>query len=93
MKADLEAAIRVTLINLVVALDPNLALQVSAAGMDDGPGAVLTSSTMTQIHSFRFPRGDYPKRAAHCAVLSIRHPPEPCCRSTVIFPIRLEQSS
>jgi hypothetical protein len=39
MKADLEAAIRVTLMNLVVALDPNSAFRVSAAGMDDGSGA------------------------------------------------------
>jgi len=37
VETDLEAAVRVTLINLVIALDPNLALQVSAAGMDDGP--------------------------------------------------------
>ena len=36
---------------------------MSLLGMEGGPGAVLTSSTMTHIHSFRFPRGDYPKRA------------------------------
>jgi hypothetical protein len=52
MKADLEAAIRVTLVNLVVALDPNLAFRISPTGMDYGPGAALTSSTMTYIHSF-----------------------------------------
>ena len=50
MKADLEAAVGVPLINLIVALDPNLAFWISAAGMDDGPGAPLTSPTMTHIH-------------------------------------------
>ena len=39
-KADLEAAVCVTLINLVVALDPNLAFRISAAGMGDGSGAI-----------------------------------------------------
>src|SRR5215469_11858641 len=46
VKADLEAAIGITLINLVVAVDPNSAFRISAAGMDDGPGAPLTSPTM-----------------------------------------------
>jgi hypothetical protein len=41
MKPDLETAIRVTLVNLVVALDPNSGFRISAAGMDDGPGAAL----------------------------------------------------
>ena len=40
MKAHLEAAVRATLINLVVALDPNLAFRISAAGMGDGSGAI-----------------------------------------------------
>ena len=40
MKADLEAAVRATLIHLVIALDPNLAFRISAAGMRDGPGAI-----------------------------------------------------
>jgi hypothetical protein len=59
MEPDLEAAIRVTLINSVVALDPNLAFLIGAAGMDDGPGAALTSPTMAHIHPFRLTRGDY----------------------------------
>jgi hypothetical protein len=63
-KADLEAVIRVSLMNLVVALDPNLAFRISAAGMDDSLGAALTRSTMTHIHSLGFARGGYPKRAA-----------------------------
>jgi hypothetical protein len=50
VKADLEAAIGVTLINLVVALYPNLAFWISAAGMDDGSGATLTRPTMTYIY-------------------------------------------
>jgi hypothetical protein len=62
-KADLEAVIRVSLIN-VVALDPNLAFRISAAGMDNSLGAALTRSTMTHIHSLGFARGGYPKRAA-----------------------------
>jgi hypothetical protein len=33
VEADLEAAGRVTLINLVVALDPNLAFRISAPGI------------------------------------------------------------
>jgi hypothetical protein len=37
VEADLEAAIRVTLVNLVIALDPNLGLRLSAAEIDDGP--------------------------------------------------------
>src|SRR5215472_17414689 len=49
-ETDLEAAIGVTFIDLVVALDPNLAFQISATGMDDGPGATLTRPTMTHIH-------------------------------------------
>jgi hypothetical protein len=64
MKADLEAAVSVTLVNLVVALDPNLAFLISTAGMDDSPGARLTSPTMTHIRSRWLPRGNYPKRAA-----------------------------
>ena len=64
VKADLEAAIGVTLINLVVAFDPNSAFRISAAGMDDSLGAALTRSTMTHIHSLGFARGGYPKRAA-----------------------------
>jgi hypothetical protein len=60
VKSDLETAVRVTLINPVVALDPNLAFQISAAGMDDGPGAALTSPTMAHVHAFRLARGDYP---------------------------------
>src|SRR5260370_24364100 len=77
MKADLEAAVRVTLINLVVALDPTLAFRISTAGMDDGPGAALTSPTMKHIRSFGLTRCDYPKeRQWHCAVLSIVSLPE-----------------
>ena len=49
MEPDLEAAIGVTLIHLVVALDPNLSFWISAAGMDDGPGATLTRPTMTHL--------------------------------------------
>src|ERR1700758_2488252 len=64
MEPDLESTVRITLINLVVAYDPNLAFRISATGMDDGPGAPLTSPTMTHIHSFRLTRGDHPKRAA-----------------------------
>jgi hypothetical protein len=50
MKADLKAAVRVTFIDLVVALYPNLAFWISAAGMDDGSGATLACPTMTHIH-------------------------------------------
>src|SRR6267142_3972701 len=64
MKTDLEAAVRVTLVNLVVALDLHLGFRIGAAGMDDGPGAALTSSTMIHMNAFRLARGDYPKRAA-----------------------------
>jgi len=49
MKTDLEAAVGVPLINLIVALDPNLSFWISAAGMDDGPGATLTRPTMTHL--------------------------------------------
>jgi hypothetical protein len=42
----------------------HLGFRIGAAGMDDGPGAALTSPTMTHIHSFRLTRGDHPKRAA-----------------------------
>src|SRR5215831_4666855 len=52
MKADLEAAVGVPLINLIVALDPNLAFWISAARMDDGSGATLACPTMTHIHPF-----------------------------------------
>jgi hypothetical protein len=45
MKADLEPAVAVALINLVVGLDPNLAFRIMGAGMDDGPGAALTTAT------------------------------------------------
>jgi hypothetical protein len=37
MKADLDATVRVTLVDLVIALDPNLGLRLSAAEIDDGP--------------------------------------------------------
>jgi hypothetical protein len=78
MKADLEAAVRVTLINLVVALDPNLAFRISAAEMDDGPGAALTSPTMTHVHSFRLPRGDYPEASRNgIAPFSLHRLPTP----------------
>src|SRR5260370_6102640 len=73
VEADLEAAVRVTLINLVVALDPNLAFRVSAAGMDDRPRAALTSPTTTHIYPLRLPRGDYPKRAAMALRRSLQH--------------------
>jgi hypothetical protein len=61
MKADLEAAVRVTLINLVVALDPNLGFRISAAGMDDGSGAALSTPERKCIGGPQW----------HCAVLSI----------------------
>ena len=64
MKTDLEAAIRITLINLVVAFNPNTAFRKSAAGVDDGSSTALTSPTMTDIHSFRLSKSDYSKRAA-----------------------------
>jgi hypothetical protein len=60
MKEDLKSAVRVTLINPLVTLDPVLAFRIRASGMDDGPGAALTSPTMTHIHAFRLARGDYP---------------------------------
>jgi len=50
VKADLEAAVRVTLINLVVALYPNLAFRVGAAGMDDSPGAALDGFRRTPMY-------------------------------------------
>src|SRR6267142_6243967 len=87
MKTDLEAAVRVTLVNLVVALDLHLGFRIGAPGMDDGPGAALTSPTMTHIHSFRLTRGDHPKRAAMALRRSLhRHPPELCCPSTLLSP-------
>jgi hypothetical protein len=91
MEADLETAIGVTLIDLAVALDPNLAFRISAAGMDDGPGAALTSPTMADIHSFRLPRGNYPKRAAMALRRSLhRLPPEFTLSVYVTFAIGVE---
>src|SRR5215471_327357 len=54
IKADLKAAVGVTFIDLVVALDPNLAFWIRAAGMDDGSGATLACPTMTHIHPLWF---------------------------------------
>jgi len=41
VEADLEAAVRVTLVNPVVALDRSLAFRISAAGMDHRSSAAL----------------------------------------------------
>src|SRR5260370_16286877 len=64
VEADLEAAVRVTLINLVVALDPNLAFRVSAAGMDDRPRAALPSPTTRHIYPLRLPPTNSPQPPA-----------------------------
>jgi hypothetical protein len=66
-----EAAVRFTLVNLVVALDLHLGFRIGAVGMDDGPGAALTSPTMTHIHSFRLTRSE---PQWHWGVLSIVSP-------------------
>jgi len=42
-------SVGVTFIDLIFALDPNLSFWISAAGMDDGPGATLTRPTMTHL--------------------------------------------
>jgi hypothetical protein len=54
----------IPLINVVIALDPNLVFRISAAGMDDGPCATLTRPTVTNIDEFRLTRGDDAKRTA-----------------------------
>jgi hypothetical protein len=55
IKTDLEAAVRISLIDLIVALDPNFALRISAAGMDDAPGAALTSLGLLKPPSMPMP--------------------------------------
>jgi hypothetical protein len=54
MEADFHAAGSVALVNIVIALDPNLAFRIGATGMDDGSGPTLTRPTMTNIDELRF---------------------------------------
>jgi hypothetical protein len=79
MEADFSAAGSVPLINVVIALDPNLAFRIGAAGMDHGPRAALTRPTMTNIDELRLTRGDEPKRTAMalCRSLHILFPLSP----------------
>jgi len=64
MEADFQAAGSVALVNIVIALNPNLAFRIRAAGMDDGTRSTLTRPTMTNIDELRLTRGDEPKRTA-----------------------------
>src|SRR5579864_7703115 len=54
-----EPAVRLARINLVVALNPHLALGIEGARMDDGAGAALASQTMADIDAVRLARGDH----------------------------------
>jgi len=57
MKTDLEAAVRVTLVNLVVALDPNLGFRIGAVGMDNDPRCF--ADKLDNAHTLVLvPRGD-----------------------------------
>jgi hypothetical protein len=61
-----------------------LAFWISAAGMDDGSGAPLTSSTMIHMNAFRLARGDYPKRAA----VAFPRPSYPSRVNCHLWPVR-----
>lgn len=70
MKADLEPAVGDPAIGLVLAFDPHLALQPSAAVMNDCAGAVLAGFAMTDIDAVRLSRRDRPQLSA----MTFRHP-------------------
>ena len=72
MEAELEAAIGDPAVDLVLAFDPNLALQPAAAVMNDGAGAALAGLAMTNIDAVGSPEviaRNCPQW--HLAVLSI----------------------
>ena len=70
MKADLEPAVGDPAVDLVLAFDPHLALQPSAAVMNDGAGAALAGLAMTDIDAVRLSRRDRPQLSA----MTFRHP-------------------
>ena len=64
MKADLETAVGHPAVNLVLALDPHLALQPAAAVMNDGASASLAGLAMTDIDAVRLSRCYRPQLSA-----------------------------
>src|SRR6516162_4310740 len=64
MKADFEPALGDPAIGLVLAFDPHLALQPSAAVVNDRPGAALARLAMTDIDAVRLSRRDRPQLSA-----------------------------
>src|ERR1700737_3063305 len=56
MKADLGSAVGDPSVDLVLALDPHLALQPAAAVMNDGTGPALAGLAMTDIYAVRLSR-------------------------------------
>src|SRR6516162_6217703 len=64
MKADLEPAVGDPAVGLVLAFDPHLALQPSAAVVNDGAGAALAGLAVTDIDAVRLSRRDRPQLSA-----------------------------
>ena len=64
MKADLEPAVGDPAVGLVLAFDPHLALQPSAAAVNDGTGAALAGLAMTDKDAVRLSRRDRPQLSA-----------------------------
>ena len=71
MESDFQAAGSVPLIDVAVALDLNVALRISTAGMNDGSGPTLARPAMTNIDELRISRGHEPKRTAMALCCSL----------------------
>jgi hypothetical protein len=64
MKSNTVAAIGIAVIDLPLAVKPDLLLRITRTEMRGGAGATLASLAVAQVYSIRFTCGNYSKRAA-----------------------------
>ena len=70
MKSNAIAAVAIALIDLPLAVKPDLLFRIARTEMKGGAGATLASLAVAQVHPIRFTCGNYSKRAA----VALPHP-------------------